>query len=143
MDIPVYTNVQNFGLDSAALRAAIDASPEDREWKKVPILISDDGYQSFLCAALRITEAELASYGRDFVEDKKFYETFGPRLIELERMPDAGDLRLNSLVPYFAARALKPGLIIETGVAAGKSSALFLLGLEHNGHGKLVSIDLP
>jgi hypothetical protein len=38
-------------------------------------------------------------------------------------------------------RAIKPKLIIETGVCNGKSSAMILLALAHNKYGTLVSID--
>jgi Methyltransferase domain len=44
---------------------------------------------------------------------------------------------------YFAIRASRPILLIETGVAAGFSSSYILAGLEANGGGILHSIDLP
>lgn len=40
-------------------------------------------------------------------------------------------------------RKLKPGVAVETGVAAGFSSYATLLGLEANGFGTLFSSDLP
>jgi hypothetical protein len=48
-----------------------------------------------------------------------------------------------SEVLYVATRALKPSNIVETGVAAGLSSACILAALEKNGQGRLYSIDLP
>lgn len=44
---------------------------------------------------------------------------------------------------YFIVRALKPKVIVETGVAAGVSTGYILQGLKDNGFGKLYSIDLP
>ncbi len=44
---------------------------------------------------------------------------------------------------YFVARKLKPGVAVETGVAAGFSFYATLLGLEENGSGVLFSSDLP
>lgn len=44
---------------------------------------------------------------------------------------------------YTVCRAIKPEIIIETGVASGLSSAIFLLALEKNDKGHLYSIDLP
>lgn len=44
---------------------------------------------------------------------------------------------------YFLARILKPGVIVETGVAAGYSSASFLVAIERNAVGKLYSSDFP
>ncbi|MGI0018460.1 MAG: class I SAM-dependent methyltransferase [Nitrosotalea sp.] len=44
---------------------------------------------------------------------------------------------------YVLVRALKPRVIVETGVASGVSSAHILLALAANGAGALHSIDLP
>ena len=44
---------------------------------------------------------------------------------------------------YVLARALKPMVIVETGVASGVSSAHWLRALARNEKGKLYSIDLP
>jgi len=38
---------------------------------------------------------------------------------------------------------LKPDIVVETGVASGRSSSFILQGLEDNKKGKLISIDLP
>jgi predicted O-methyltransferase YrrM len=46
------------------------------------------------------------------------------------------------LLLYVLTRALKPKIIVETGVANGSSSSFFLKGLEENGMGELYSIDL-
>jgi predicted O-methyltransferase YrrM len=44
---------------------------------------------------------------------------------------------------YLFVRALRPKVVVETGVERGVSSAYFLQGLEDNGSGELWSIDLP
>jgi predicted O-methyltransferase YrrM len=44
---------------------------------------------------------------------------------------------------YSAVRILAPDIVVETGVAAGVSSAYILAALERNGKGRLYSIDLP
>ena len=44
---------------------------------------------------------------------------------------------------YSLVRALKPEVIIETGVASGVSSSFLLAGLSENSKGTLYSIDLP
>jgi predicted O-methyltransferase YrrM len=54
----------------------------------------------------------------------------------------AGDTMLGRLV-YEVARATRPDVIVETGVATGVTSAHLLGALEDNGHGVLHSIDLP
>lgn len=48
-----------------------------------------------------------------------------------------------NLLCYVAMRLLKPTTVVETGCAAGWSSLLFLLALEHNQQGHLYTIDLP
>jgi len=44
---------------------------------------------------------------------------------------------------YSIVRTLSPEIVVETGVAAGVSSAYILAALERNGRGHLYSIDLP
>lgn len=44
---------------------------------------------------------------------------------------------------YAVVRAVKPAMVVETGVAHGVSSAYFLAALAENGAGHLHSIDLP
>jgi hypothetical protein len=44
---------------------------------------------------------------------------------------------------YAVTRAIRPSIVIETGVAHGVSSAFFLAALAANGAGELHSIDLP
>ncbi len=46
-------------------------------------------------------------------------------------------------VLYAAVRALRPEVVVETGVASGSSSYYFLSALEANGRGTLYSIELP
>ena len=44
---------------------------------------------------------------------------------------------------YFLTRLRRPETVVETGVAAGFSSAAFLTALERNGSGRLLSSDFP
>jgi len=44
---------------------------------------------------------------------------------------------------YFLTRYLRPGTIVETGVAAGYSSSAFLSAIKVNGCGRLYSSDFP
>ncbi|MBN2405875.1 MAG: class I SAM-dependent methyltransferase [Coriobacteriia bacterium] len=44
---------------------------------------------------------------------------------------------------YFLTRLLRPSAVLETGVAAGFSSAAILEALERNNHGELFSSDFP
>lgn len=53
---------------------------------------------------------------------------------------DLGDLLANSMLIYI--NRMNPKLVLETGVAAGKSSSLILNALEFNRNGNLISIDI-
>jgi hypothetical protein len=44
---------------------------------------------------------------------------------------------------YYLTRALKPDVVVETGVAAGYSAAAFLQAPRTNGQGRLYSSDFP
>ncbi len=48
---------------------------------------------------------------------------------------------IESKMLFVIVRAIKPKIVIETGVANGVSSSMLLLGLEKNNSGKLFSID--
>jgi Methyltransferase domain len=54
----------------------------------------------------------------------------------------ACDQSLGELI-YALVRATRPDAVMETGVAAGVTSAFALAALEDNGHGELHSVDLP
>jgi predicted O-methyltransferase YrrM len=54
----------------------------------------------------------------------------------------AGDTSLGELL-YALLRAVHPEVVVETGVAQGITSAYILAALSDNGHGRLISIDLP
>lgn len=54
----------------------------------------------------------------------------------------SADLSL-AAVCYVVTRALKPSVVLETGVAYGVTSSFLLQGLEANQNGNLWSIDLP
>jgi predicted O-methyltransferase YrrM len=54
-------------------------------------------------------------------------------------MGGPGDFRL----VYFLTRHLRPTVVLETGVAAGFTSAAILVAIERNGDGTLFSSDLP
>ena len=53
------------------------------------------------------------------------------------------DMRLYRILLYVVLRATKPKVAIETGVLHGLTTAFLLRALERNGHGRLISVDLP
>ena len=50
---------------------------------------------------------------------------------------------LSGATYYALIRSLNPSLVVETGVFDGINTAIMLEALEVNGHGRLISIDLP
>lgn len=70
-----------------------------------------------------------------------------PRTIEaiatLKMQSVLGRLGVTQEYLYYFVRALKPRIVVETGVFRGVSSAFILAALEDNGSGRLISIDLP
>jgi predicted O-methyltransferase YrrM len=81
-----------------------------------------------------------------------------PELTEIEEQIELGivELRKRALYPlsnnagyslarllYLLCRAMRPNVVVETGVARGVSSAFILKAMEKNGEGTLHSIDLP
>lgn len=77
--------------------------------------------------------ADLAAELKDLRRSELFQKNFS--------YGHAGDF--DSLILYLTTRALKPEVVVETGVASGRSSSAILLALAKNDFGKLYSIDLP
>jgi len=80
---------------------------------------------------------ELLRYRRELLADDEFQD-------HLERcLPDVPYIFPEAVELYALIRALKPAVVVETGVASGRSSAHILRALDRNGSGALHSIDLP
>jgi predicted O-methyltransferase YrrM len=81
--------------------------------------------------------AEVMRYRRERLADREFQAHLKRCLVDVHYVfPEAAEL-------YAVVRAMKPGVIVETGVASGLSSAHILRALAANGTGTLYSIDLP
>ena len=143
--IPLFQNIINFGIESFDKTSSlIDGIESDSvEWDKVSFLINDISYLKFLAFLTGLSELEVALFLGDFGDDGQFKDEILPKLQALTTISAPGDLRFHALSLYVIVRALKPKLMVETGVAHGKSSAFILLAMEHNNHGRLVSVDLP
>ncbi len=130
--------------EQSFLYSSIDKlKDEGKEWTKIDVLVETPSYVDFLAQASGRSHVEIKGYLRDYQSDKKFQEEFAPKLDELGTIANAGDLRFHAVTLYTLVRALKPTIMIETGVAQGKSSAIILLAMHHNNAGALTSIDLP
>lgn len=117
--------------------------PKSREREKLQILSDDDDYLDFLQTLTGLETDGLKNFLNDLYEDNTFWRDFLPRLALAETYSSLGDLRFHAVTIYTVVRARQPEIVVETGVAHGKSSAFILLGLEHNGYGQLYSVDVP
>jgi methyltransferase family protein len=81
--------------------------------------------------------ADVMRYRRELFDDREFQGHLERCLADVPyAFPGAAEL-------YIVVRAVKPDVIVETGVASGLSSAHILRALAVNGTGVLHSIDLP
>ncbi|MDB4295580.1 class I SAM-dependent methyltransferase [Akkermansiaceae bacterium] len=78
---------------------------------------------------------KIASWEEDFVKVQE-------KLAGDVSFVSTADVSLTWL-QYILTRALKPQIVVETGVWIGSSSFSLLSALSANGHGKLISIDFP
>ena len=145
LDIPLFPHIVNHGLDSyIRVRDRVDAlQGTGVEWDKVALLVNEPTYIAFLAGAGGCGIEHVVSTLNQFAADEVFRGEMEKPLADLAMTDAPGDLRFHAITLYCLARIAQPQLIIETGVAHGKSSAFLLLALEHNGHGEMISIDLP
>ncbi len=148
LEVPFFNRIVNLGYSfekTAFLIDHLQCQSHEKEWEKVKILIDDFNYITFLARLSRTTETEIANVLNEFYRDGKFRTEFSQKMNEYEKEnnPYGGDVRFHSLTLYVLVRILEPEIMIETGVANGKSSSLILCAMEQNRKGRLISIDLP
>lgn len=144
--LPFYSRILNYGFQSFEQNVKyINLIQGYKEQEKVNILSNDPFYIEFFKNLFKINVEDILSFFYDYQNDVFFHENFKSKLSELDQIDDGntGDVRFNSLLLYTAVRIIKPEVIVETGVANGKSSAIILLALNHNKSGTLYSFDLP
>jgi hypothetical protein len=91
----------------------------------------------------------LAAMGIDVREATRGFDRWRPQLeraINLVQQAEDGQGGISledGMILYGLVRALRPEFTVETGVAAGISTAFLGAELMENGHGNVYSIDLP
>jgi hypothetical protein len=145
LDVPLYRRIVNHGLTSQeTIGALIESLPDsEKEFQKGNIFMNDPEYRSFINSSTDANTNQLYNLLDDLISDTTFHYEMKKPLENISKNSHAGDLRFHSLTVYFLIRLFQPDLVIETGVASGKSSCLILNALCHNKKGRLVSIDLP
>lgn len=77
--------------------------------------------------------------------EQKYQQFMGQNLGSwfFEHSESSGSVFFPAVTMYLLVRAAQPRILVETGGAAGKSTAFILLALRHNGKGRLITLDLP
>ncbi len=136
-----------------ALKQQIDAllrshqNIAEVETRKGPILAKNKPYVNFLASSTGVSADQVVSTCHELASDKSFFSEMAPSLNELAGHNaeglETGEIRIHSYTLYTLVRLLKPKVMVETGVANGKSSSFILNAMRRNGIGKLYSIDKP
>lgn len=100
-----------------------------------------DELAAFVANGLDHPVDEISEFIREPLEDEVFLDDLRALL---RRRPDRNpDPRFGRRLGWYAiVRALKPFLVVETGVHDGLGSALLLQALERNGSGRLLGFDV-
>lgn len=75
--------------------------------------------------------------------EQKLRKKFNKDQIDFYKLTDASAFSPTTVAIYCIIRKHVPQIMVETGVANGFSTSLFLKALSNNGTGKLISIDFP
>lgn len=90
-----------------------------------------------LARAARVSYADIMRYRRELKDNEWFQTHLAQSLPKITySFPEAAEV-------YTVIRAVKPAVVLETGVASGLSSAHILLAMAKNHVGTLYSVDLP
>jgi Methyltransferase domain len=123
-------------------RVALRYLLRDREFTNLTYEITnEDELATFLARCLDRPRAEIAGFIAEPAADD---ELLGELRGALRRRPDRNDEpRFGRRLGWYAlVRALRPGIVFETGVHDGLGSALLLRALERNDSGKLIGFDV-
>jgi predicted O-methyltransferase YrrM len=111
-------------------------------------LLKIDDNLDALSQFLAISRQDLDIYYQDLKAADSFLGEINAKINGVESFHQkffkhVNELHLYRSLLYLITRVAKPSIFLETGVLNGFSSAFILLALEHNGSGRLISIDLP
>jgi len=87
------------------------------------------------------TPESIEAYRSEFIGNHRFFAELNKKLVEKRGTRTCCGGWKDFI--YMAVRLKKPGIIIETGVFDGLSTAVFLQALHDNKDGFLISVDLP
>jgi predicted O-methyltransferase YrrM len=103
--------------------------------------------QTFIKNLTNADDAEIKNYISEIIADKKLEDSLaGKSNFGDGEKPFSYKIAVDTasrLALYVLCRAVKPAVVVETGVASGTSSSYILRALDKNAQGKLYSIDVP
>lgn len=120
-------------------RALVDPKRAVRELKYRYTFTGKVEFCAFLAAS---PTEKVQSYFSELMEQEKFVQDLD-REIATKSVVGRGPMGEEAEILYVMTRLMRPEIVLETGVGAGKSSAYILKALQANGTGRLYSIDLP
>lgn len=109
--------------------------------------VTQEKVQSFVKSLTKEADTDITSYIAEILSDKKLDDSIAQKTnFASGEKPFSYRIAIDMasrLALYVTCRAMKPGIVVETGVGSGTSSSYILRALDKNGHGKLFSIDVP
>jgi len=128
-----------------SLRSYLKKSIQDPQGAIFRILFGKKGLKRLcvrrLLQPLEVRAETISRYHEEILSAVEFNRHITETLAKTGRT-QYGQIRGGDIL-YMVVRAVKPLVVVETGVAAGVSSAFILKALEENDKGILYSIDLP
>ena len=111
-------------------------------------LVRIDDYLTLLAQFLETPRDTLSGYYRDLERADGFLASLNRAVANApsfhgKQFQHVAEFHAYRSLLYLFTRATAPNSFVETGVLNGFSSAFILLAMEHNSHGRLISIDLP
>ncbi len=92
---------------------------------------------------LGIPKKNVSELFEELAEEESFLTSVNESLELRQPGPGRFYMTREADLLYVVVRLMKPDVVVETGVGAGKSSAFILKAMQKNGKGVLHSIDLP
>jgi hypothetical protein len=97
----------------------------------------------FVLRLTQTTAGDVRRFDRDLHMQPDFLAHVSAALDKYQQLEFGAGAMCEAELLYILVRALRPEVVVETGVASGRSTAFILQALEDNGVGHLHSIDLP
>jgi len=97
----------------------------------------------FVACLVPVAVSDVRRFDRDLHAQRDFLTHISAALDEYQEFDFGAGAMPEAELLYLVVRALRPRVVVETGVASGRSSAFILKALEDNAMGHLHSIDLP